>query len=214
MIVVIGAVRAEQRDGAVVPGGVAAHVALAAAAGGRRVEIVTRMGDDPMGDAVLLALTRAGVGHVATLRDAAEGTPVVALDPEDRPDAEEEDAGPAHGTSPRGAPSLDANDVGLALRYLPEITVIVLVHPGEPGVIAEASSGAGYASAALVVLLEPGAGEIGPADGAVVLEVPRDAEAVGETVGRFAAALDAGEDPKTAFAATVGRAGEPPRDRA
>lgn len=198
MIVVIGGVRAEQRDGTILAAGVAARVALAAAAVGRRVELVSRVGDDPTGDAVLLALTQAGVGHVATLRDAAHSTDVVDADIDDALDGE-------GGVVPSPAiPALDANDVGLALRYLPEISVVVLVHPADGGVIAETANGASFASAALVVLVEPGQGGANAPESAVVLEVPPGADGVGEAVGRFAAAIDVGEAPAAAFEATIG----------
>ena len=44
---------------------------MAAAAPRAAVEIVGRVGDDPDGDALMIALARAGVGHVAVLRDPA-----------------------------------------------------------------------------------------------------------------------------------------------
>ena len=42
------------------------------------MELIGRAGDDPAGDAMLLALARASVGHVALLRDPARPTPIVA----------------------------------------------------------------------------------------------------------------------------------------
>ena len=53
-------------------------VALAAAEQGAAVELIGRAGDDPAGDALLLALAGAHVGHVALLRDPTRPTPIVA----------------------------------------------------------------------------------------------------------------------------------------
>jgi sugar/nucleoside kinase (ribokinase family) len=207
MIVVVGSVVARERVEGWVPAGVTARVALAAAGQGHRVELVSRMGDDATGDAVLLALSAAGVGHVASLRDAAHATTV--LPDADEPVDPDEDVGPTAGSA--GAPpgGLDAADVGLALRYLPEIGVVVLVHPAGPEVLAEAVAGAAYASAPLIVLVEPGAEPDPLPATALVLEVEPDAETIADAVGRYAAALDAGQDPSAAFRATVGSLAEP-----
>src|SRR5450756_2135177 len=61
---------------AVDAGGLAAGIARAAAAAGAEVQLIGKVGDDPAGDAVLLALARGGVGHIALLRDAGRATPV------------------------------------------------------------------------------------------------------------------------------------------
>ncbi len=75
MIVVVGGLA--WRDGVPPgPGGRACEVALAAAGAGAAVEVVGRAGDDPAGDALMLALASAGIGHVAVLRDVA-ATPVL-----------------------------------------------------------------------------------------------------------------------------------------
>ena len=42
------------------------------------VQLVGRVGEDPAGEATLLALARDGIGHVATLRDPARPTPALA----------------------------------------------------------------------------------------------------------------------------------------
>ena len=77
MIVVVGGLGWRQGDPAG-PAGRACEVALAAAAAGARVEIVARAGDDATGDALMLALSRAGIGHVAVLRDPSHPTPILA----------------------------------------------------------------------------------------------------------------------------------------
>lgn len=90
MIVVIGALGLRGNIEEPAPDGLAPAIACAAAAAGARVELISKAGDDPAGDAVLLALARAGVGHVATLRDPARHTPVRArLDEPSDPAADE-----------------------------------------------------------------------------------------------------------------------------
>lgn len=206
MVVVIGAVVARGIGQDVVPGGLASSIALSAAAAGARVEIVAKIGDDPAGDAVLLAFAAAGVGHVATLRDPARATPIE-LDRDETMDPDP-DEGPADVQVPDPTPTLDAADVGLALRYLSDYRVIVAVHPADPGVLAEVVAAAGYASAHLVVVADPHAAatESAPAD-ALVIAAAADAIGVADLLGRYAAAVDAGEDPGTAFAAVSVGAG-------
>ena len=63
------------------------------------------------------------------------------------------DAGAA--SAPKDPPSLDAADAGLALRYLPEIAVIVAVHLA-PDVLGEAIAAAGWALISSVVVLPEG----------------------------------------------------------
>jgi hypothetical protein len=55
-------------------GGPAGAIATAIAAAGGSVQLAGKLGDDPAGDRVLLALAAAGVGHAAVLRDPAMGT--------------------------------------------------------------------------------------------------------------------------------------------
>jgi len=208
VIVVVGAVQAQETGSGVVPGGLASGVALAAAAADARVELVARIGDDPAGDAVLLAFAAAGVGHVATLRDPARATPIE-LDDDEAVDPDPEPDGSSAGGLPEPpAPTLDAADVGLALRYLSEYRVIVAVHPADPGVLAEVTSAAGYASAHLVVVTDPTAAspEEAPAD-ALVIAATADATGVADLLGRYAAAVDRGEDPASAFAMLSAGAG-------
>ena len=208
MIVVIGAVFGRGAGAELAPGGLAAGIALAAAAEESRVELVARIGDDSPGDALLLAIAAAGVGHVATLRDPARSTPIVAAD-EDATDPDPDaqttaDASVDPGGS-NAAPTLDGADVGLALRYLADYRVIVVVHPTEPGVLTEAVAAAAYVSAHLVVVTDPAAPDATAPDtlpaAALVLTATDDAAGVGDLIGRYAAAVDRGDDPATAFAA-------------
>lgn len=206
MIVVIGAVHARGSRVNTPPGGLASGIALAAAADAR-VELVARIGDDPTGDMILLALAGAGVGHAATLRDAARATPIE-FDDDEPVDPDPEPGAPAAGVRPAAAPTLDAADVGLALRYLSDYRVIIAVYPADAGVLAEVTSAAGYASAHLVIVTDPGAApldEIPP--GALVVAAASDATGVAELLGRYAASVDAGEDPAAAFDVLSGAAG-------
>ncbi len=210
MIVVIGNVSARAAGNEVQPAGLAADVAAAAASAGSTVQLVARIGDDPAGDALLLGLTRAGIRHVATLRDPAHLTSVIgdaaeAIDP--IPDDDEADD-VAGGDEPVAAPrsTLDPEDIGLALRYLADFRVIVVVHP-DPGVLPEVVVAASWGSAHLVVVTAPGAPAPDgvPAD-ALVLAAPDDGAAVAAVatlLGRYAAAIDAGEAPAGAFKALM-----------
>ena len=189
-------------SGDAVPAGFAATVATAAAAAGSKVELVTRIGEDDAGDAVILALARAGIGHVATLRDAGRRTPVL--------DSTDDDAGPDlndHATSttaesPPG-PMLDGGDVGLALRYLSDYRVIVVAHAADADLLDEVVAAAGWSGARLVVIASP-AIEVAVPNDAIVIAAEPDAEAVAGRVGRYAAVIDGGGDPDTAYAVLTG----------
>lgn len=215
MIVVIGALGLRGPVEEPEPDGLAPSIASAAAAAGARVELISKAGDDPAGDAVLLALAQAGVGHVATLRDPSRLTPVRARpdEPTDPAIDEVTDAatdGVEQGESgsfvdaaaaPAGLrPTLDAADISLALRYLTDFGVLVAVHPSTD-LLAEAVSAAGWAGARLVVVLEPD-GDVPegvPADALVVAARADDAEGVGARIGRYAAALSRGDDAAAAY---------------
>ena len=205
MIVVIGDVAARTDAlGQTVPGGFAATVASVAASAGSKVELVTRLGEDPAGDAVVLWLARAGIGHVATLRDAGRQTPIADLPDDDaRPDGDE--GTPEADAVGRPAPVLEAADVGLAMRYLSDYRVVVLVHPGAPDVLSEAIAAAGWAVAHLVVVTPPliDVNAELPAS-AVAISAELDADGIAERVGRYAASLDAGVELDRAYAVLTG----------
>lgn len=217
MIVVVGQLYYRETEAGPDVDGLPARIALAAAAAGRPVQVVGKVGEDPAGDAVVLALARGGVGHVALLREAGRGTPLTrAVDDEVLvPDDEAPEAAPARATTgaepaPAGSvpvpPALDAADVELALRYLTEFEVLVLAERCDPGVVRVASDAAAWAGASLIALVPAGeADPTGlPAD-AIVFEAPDDDPdgVFAVTVGAFAAALDEGDDPATAFRASV-----------
>jgi hypothetical protein len=210
VIVVIGALGLRGSVEEPESDGLAPAIACAAAVTGARVELISKAGDDPAGDAVLLTLAQAGVGHVATLRDPSRQTPVRAQPSEPTDPAVEEGAGPvAEDARNDGAgaelpadlrPTLDAADISLALRYLTDFGVLVAVHPTTE-LLAEAVSAAGWAGARLVVVLEPD-GDVPagvPADALVVAAAADDAEGVGARIGRYAAALSRGDDAAAAY---------------
>ena len=106
------------------------------------------------------------------------------------------------------ARDLEAADLDLALRYLPEVRVVVVVEMQSP-VVAAAAERTQWSGAALIVLgRAPGDGTALPADlpdGVIVLEAPAsdpDATFAG-FVGAFAARLDAGATAADAWAATT-----------
>ena len=215
MIVVIGAVSAGTAEGEVVPAGLAAQIATSAVAAGATVQVVTRLGEDAAGDAVLLALAGLGVGHVATLRDAAHATVIrpASAEPSDPDPLDDDDAGApatvalvdAVVAAMPNQPTLDSDDVGLALRYLDGYRVIVVVHPRDDDIIREVVAATAWATAHLVVVLRPGAtAPAGLPVESVLLEADDEAEAVAALLGRYVAAVDDGAAPVAAFQATIG----------
>jgi hypothetical protein len=218
VIVVVGhpALRAATPPAA---GGRAAEVALEAARRGSRVELIGACGDDPAGDALLIALAGAGIGHAATLRDATHPTPVLAdASAPDDDDADDEtsllamdgDAGVAPPAPRPSGPTLDAADVALGLAYLVSFEVVVVTDDVSAAVLPVAIEAAGYAGAHLVLLVRDG-GAIPPSlpAAATALAAPAgmDGGAFGALVGAYAAALDGGASPADAFAAATGAAG-------
>jgi len=204
VIVVIGSLRLRGSGPDADSTGLAAEIATAAASEGARVELIAKLGDDPAGDAVLLSLARHDVGHVALLRDPARPTTTVIAAIDEPIDADADEAHRAESDDATDPPTLEAADVGLALRYLPEIAVIVSVHLGSD-VLSEAIAAAGWAETSLVVVVPAGDG---PPDGlperAVTLSAADDDEsAVGRAIGRYAAALDRGQPADAAYEALL-----------
>jgi hypothetical protein len=206
VIVVIGSIRLRGAAESADPAGLAASVAIAAAGDGSQVELVGRLGDDPSGDTVLLGLARRGVGHVAILRDPARPT-VVVPDGDVTPDPDEpaEPAvEPGPGSPPVAAPTLDAADLELALRYLPEISVIVAVHL-DADLVAEAVAATDWAETSLVVVVpaDAAAPEGLPARSVTLAVADDDESSAGALIGRFVAALDRGEPSAEAYDALL-----------
>lgn len=216
MIVIVGSL-AWRASPPAAPAGRACGIALGAVARGARVELVGRAGEDPAGEALLLALARAGVGHAAVLRDATRPTPVARRDVGG---AELDDAWPLAEPSASGASAapadagLDGADVDLAIKYLGPSGVLVVADDVGTEALAAAVEAGRYAGTRLVVLLgaDAEAARRLPVDlpeDATVLSVPGDgAEGAFERlVGDYAAALDAGAAPAEAFAAAQGATG-------
>jgi hypothetical protein len=172
--------------------GTCALVCLAAAEAGGRVELVGSAGDDPAGDAVAVALGRAGIGHAALLRDPAGATP--------RPGAAA--AGPL--------PRLDARDIELGLHYLADCRVLVVAEPLEADALEVARDAARYHGAALIVIVADGiplpaeAAPVElPADATVLRAPAEDSGAFAAVVGRYAAALANGQPAAEAWQAAL-----------
>lgn len=197
------------------PAGRACAIAVAAAAHGVAVEVVGRAGDDPQGDALMLALGRAGVGHVAILRDPARHTPIIdAVGPEDAdPSVAADDAPAGAHPAPGDGPRLEPADVSLGLQYLTAFSVLVVTDDTPPAVLPVAVDAAAYTGAHLVLLLAPDAP---PPDGipetSTVLAAPLDDPdgAFAAVVGAYAAALDGGAAPAEAFAGALAAGWETP----
>lgn len=191
MIIVVGrpGIRAPSLPGpaddiAARPSGLVAAIAMAAGRAGARVEVVGTIGDDGEGDALTVALGRAGVGHAALLRDPS-GVTV-------RPDVPSE-----------RWPRLEAADVELGLRYHADYRVVVIGERLDQDVERVALDAASFQGAAVIAVVPFGAGIPEPlARAGTVLEAPEDGEQpFAEMIGRYAAALDSGEGPDEAFAA-------------
>ncbi|MGH2465233.1 MAG: hypothetical protein ACRDGI_07220 [Candidatus Limnocylindrales bacterium] len=199
-----------------------ADVARGAIDAGSSVQLVGKVGDDPPGDALLLALADAGIGHVAVLRDPARATPLSPpLDVAGTLEAEsmlaEDDAfdttdqaspgGPPIGNGP--LPTIDAGDLELALRYLPDHRIVVVAEPLDPAALAAVIGDCSYVGAQLIVILEANGSAAGLPPAATAFEAPRaDPDGIfARTVGRFAAALDQGVPGPAALAQATAGAG-------
>ena len=196
------------------PAGRACEVALAAAAQGAAVELVGRTGDDAAGDALVLALGGAHVGHAALLRDPSRPTPVfAAVASDDHDDAASlfaDPGGSPAATALDGGPRLEPADVSLGLRYLTAFSVLVVSDEVPAAVLPVAVEAASFAGARLVVLLPANGGTPhGLPDDATVLSAPDVADdgEFGTFIGWYAAALDRGLEPAEAFRMAMGAAG-------
>jgi hypothetical protein len=207
-------------------------IARACRQAGGDVQLVTRIGDDGAGDALVLALSRDGIGHAAVLRDAGHATRlastprgVAGFESMDEDDtlagsvdaadvgATADDRGTERPADP-ASPDLRAADVELALRYLVDASVIVVGDRLADDAVLALSAGASYAGAAVVVVTEQGAPPEPGIAGATVLEAPSDdsGHAFATLVGRYAAALDRGLPPGEAFAGAAAAAGWEPAE--
>lgn len=215
-MIVIGNPLAAASDAGPRAAGLPVAIARAATEAGARVEILGRVGEDAAGDAILLELAGTGIGHAAVLRDAGHATGRAAADADEAVSpSDEPPANVPGGRSGVASPRLDAADVELGLRYLPDYRVIVVAEPLDEAGLAAAISAARWASAAIVVVVPAGSAppETLDADATVLEAPPNDAEtAFAALVGRYAAELDRGTPPADAFAfasAAVGSEAKP-----
>ena len=211
MIVVIGSPIAESSPVGVRAGGLAARIAIAAASGGSAVQIVGRIGEDGAGDAVLLSLAAAGVGHVAVLREAGQLTPSTGAAGDDvSPDGPgladsllepEADGGATEPDEPAGL-SVDAADLELALRYVPDYRVVILAADLDRAATDTVIAAAGWSEAALIALVADGDPvDAFPATTTVLVRPPADPDgSFAAMVAAYAGAIDRGADPAAAFA--------------
>jgi hypothetical protein len=214
MIVVVGLpAYADGPDGEECAGGLAVEVAAAAERRGGTVELVGKVGNDGAGDAVVVALGRLGIGHAALMRDPARPTPVLTEAPRDD-SADAASDGPETvllPEDPAARPALEAEDVELALRYLPQAGVIVLVDPFAESTVEAGIAGAAFSAARLIVLVPTGGASPSVPPETTVLEAPEEDDgSFGRLVGTFAGALEAGVDPAAAFQEAVATSGWEP----
>jgi len=221
VIVVVGSPIAQSAGSAIVAGGLSAAIAGHCAAAGAAVQIVGRVGEDAAGDQVLLGLAAAGIGHVAVLREPGRPTPTAAavtdgpvspdgpalgealLDAADLPDGESATADDGAPAAQSAGLSVDAADLELALRYVPDYRVLVVAADLDPSALDAVVTAAGWSGAHLVVLLTEGSAGTGIPDAATaLLRPPTDPDgAFAAMVAGYAVALDRGDEPRSAFAA-------------
>jgi hypothetical protein len=169
---------------------------------------------------LMLALARAGVGHVALMRDPSHPTPIVAaVEDDETADAstaslEDRVADPPQviPSDPAERPSLDAADVELALRYLPDYTTLIVAEPQPDAVVAIVAEAASFSGAAFVLVVDGAGGGSASPVSAVVFENPAiDPDGAFATMlGELAAAIDRGTPVEAAFREIEGRLGLTP----
>lgn len=174
-----------------------------------RVELVSRIGDDPDGDAVLLALARSGVGHVAVLRDAARPTPRVTVSEDAAPESIAADLASDMTARALSTQQLAAADLELGLRYLTDFSVVVVADPLDESALAVVADAAGFASAHVIAIVS-GATDVSGAlpAAATILEAPAEAtDSFAGLVAAYAIGLDSGLAPRDAFAQAIRQTG-------
>ena len=159
------------------------EIAKRAAASGARTEVVGAAPAGPTGDRLLLWLATERVGHATVIRA---------------------DTAPAR--RDRHEPVIESADLDLAVRYLPDVRVLVMVAP-DPSLLATAGAASSFAGAALIVIgpVESAALDAIAGSNPIVLDPPaHDPDgAFAGLVAALAARLDAGEAPGAAWKGTV-----------
>jgi sugar/nucleoside kinase (ribokinase family) len=207
VIVVVGSPLVGLTDSRLRAAGLATGIARAAASAGSEVQVVGKVGEDPGGDAILLDLATGDVGHVAILRDPSRSTPATGPAPVDEPafdddDGDRRNADDADRMTTLSGLSLEAADIELALRYLPDYRVLVVADSLAESSLRVAAAAAAWNGAALVIIVPAGSTQAAAGDDATVIEAPPDDpdDAFAGIVGAYAAAIDRGEEPAEAFA--------------
>jgi hypothetical protein len=220
VIVVVGSPISRAAGQAIVAGGLAADIARHCATAGAAVQIVGRVGEDAAGDQIMLALASNEIGHVAVLREPGRPTPIAdspsgrsaaadgpalgeaLLDDVDLADGDGESEGDDHPAPPAGL-SVDADDLELALRYVPDYRVLVVASDLDPAALDAVVAAVAWSGAHLIVLLPDGSSTAALPDAATVLLRPAtDPDgAFAAMVAGYAVALDQGDEPRSAFAA-------------
>jgi hypothetical protein len=102
------------------------------------------------------------------------------------------------------ASSLEAADLALALRYLPDLRVVALVGVGD-SLVPAAVEGAAFSGATVLVVTNDQAVPVGLPDDSIIIQAPpSDTEGTfARFVGQLAARLDAGASPGDAWAETT-----------
>jgi hypothetical protein len=209
MLVVIGIPIAAPDDEHGGVSGTPALAAIAAARGGTRVELVGKIGDDAAGDAVVLALGQRGVGHAALLREPGRSTPTLISSAEPATPADDPENGRDERYEPADRarwPSLEAADVELALRYLPDVRTILVAEPLAEDVLRAVGDTAAYLGARLIVTST----ELDPPPSADLAITPPEADPDGSfagLLGELGAAVEAGDEANAAFDALRSRLG-------
>jgi len=181
MIVVVGTLSARLEGQQVRSDSFSVTVAGALAAAGEAVELVSKVGADDAGEALIAQLAASRIGHVALIRDAARATT--------------RDGG--------AALDMDAADLQLALRYLTQFDAVLLVDPEDDVVVATVLDACNYAGARLVVTRPVGSARaevpVGEyRQGPPPLEVERPAGDPAATVALLVALLVPDREPSAA----------------
>lgn len=196
MIVVVGQPFARRGPAGWLADGPAVRVAAAVTELGNRVQLLGRIGEDPVGEALVLDCARRSIGHAALLRSPGHATPLLGGRPTE--------------AEPLG---LDAGDVELGLRYFVDLDAIVVADPLPVAALEVAARLAAAQEAVLVVAVERGepvpAAVLAAHRDVIVLEAPgpEGRPAFDRFLGRLGARLAAGGSADAALRAAAEETG-------